>query len=293
MVSTLEQMQVQKGKGPGVRRRRRPLLASRARCKCSIYGHLPEFGNHAKVGIIILQNKTLDLIGRELVTWRETTVMYPRALGVVSLCYRSHVMLPRCRNVSLGLSTAAIVTKGYHHVVKNNQAMSAFICCDAYHLYNFYYKSNEDERKVTLAHLLLWYIFKINTGSKLQIICVEMTSHFKSCKQRKFEAEKGNDRFCLCLLNKWNTYVFRNKVEMDIIWHWRSKQINSKWWAKIKRNSGRPWSSGAEDAASYKTGKKIIGWGSIWKILLDNKTIMCFLKGRHHNKVRFGNTVTI
>ena len=32
MVSTLEQMQVQKGTGPGVQRSKRPLLASRTRC---------------------------------------------------------------------------------------------------------------------------------------------------------------------------------------------------------------------------------------------------------------------
>ena len=36
VVSTLEQMHIPNGTWPGVRRSKRPLLASRARCKCSI-----------------------------------------------------------------------------------------------------------------------------------------------------------------------------------------------------------------------------------------------------------------
>ena len=36
MVSTLEQIQVQKGIGPGIRRSKCPLLASCIRCKCSM-----------------------------------------------------------------------------------------------------------------------------------------------------------------------------------------------------------------------------------------------------------------
>ena len=36
LVSKLEQMQSQMSKGPGVRRSKRPLLACRARCKCSM-----------------------------------------------------------------------------------------------------------------------------------------------------------------------------------------------------------------------------------------------------------------
>ena len=103
--------------------------------------------------VIILQNKTLDIIGRELVTWRETTVMCLCALSVVTFCYGSQVMSPRCRDVSLGLSPGTMVTKECHSVGKSTLAMPAFMCWDVI-IFNCYTcKSNERERKITLVYL--------------------------------------------------------------------------------------------------------------------------------------------
>ena len=75
-------------------------------------------------------------------------------------------MSPRWRDVSLGLSPAAIVTKGCHPVGKIISEWRR--SCVVMHIF-FNYKSNGVERKVTLAQLHL-SIFLINTGSKLQII---------------------------------------------------------------------------------------------------------------------------
>ena len=66
--------------------------------------------------IIILQNKTLDFIGQEQVTWRETTMMCLCASSVVNLCCSKQVLSPRCNDVSQGLLTATMVTKGCHPV---------------------------------------------------------------------------------------------------------------------------------------------------------------------------------
>ena len=161
------------------------------------------------------------------------------------------------------------------------------MCCDAC-IYIFYcYRSNDDERNVTPAHLqlLLFFLNKIR-DQNCNYSGNAMTS-LKVVNKPKFEAERMHVDFDMCCVYTLKTveqlwyrqYICTFGVENIGQWHCllvdTIPNIEQNY-----RSAGRLAGLSAV-AARNKNGKTILG--GQWKILQDNKTIMDFLEGRYHN----------